>query len=116
MRADDVCARHAAANMMHHEKLSLTTKKKCQESGDCFQCEFSQKQKHVNVVSISERKFLFTVWGYMQLEHDSASSASVQVVSANHAKVSSDVFHIFGVLFDIQLVHNYFYSSLKSPL
>ena len=50
----------------------------------------------------------------MQLEHDSASSASVQVISADQAKVF--VFHIFGVLFDIQLVHNYFYSSLKSPL
>ena len=60
------------------------------------------------------KEVYFYSLGFMQLEHDSASSALVQVISADHAKVF--VFHIFGVLFDIHLVHNYFYSSLKSPL
>ena len=73
-----------------------------------------------------ERKFIFLFLGYMQVEHDDASSTSIKTISAIIPKCptfqqpfcvpKSDVFHLFGVFFDTQLLHNNFYSSLKSPL
>ena len=56
-----------------------------------------------------------------QDEHDDASWTWVQTISADHAYVphfsqkSDDYLH-FSVFFHTQLVHNDFYSSLKSPL
>ena len=62
----------------------------------------------------------------MQVEHNDASSTVVQTISADHAEVShfseailhpkQQSFSSFGMFFDTQLVHNYFCSSLKSPL
>ena len=63
----------------------------------------------------------------MQVEHDDASSTALQLISTKHADVllfrshfatkKSDFFkYLFSVFFDTQLVHNYFYSSLKSPV
>ena len=39
-----------------------------------FQCEFSQKQKHVNIVNDIRKEVDFLQFsGYMQAEHDDAS-------------------------------------------
>ena len=60
----------------------------------------------------------------MQVKYDDASSTLVQTISADHADVShfleailhpkKAILFLFSMLFNTQLVHNYFYSTIPA--
>ena len=71
---------------------------------------------------ISKRKFIFTVFrlhgntSWTQwCKFNTGSVQTMLMCPLSHFASKNNVFHHFSV-FDTQLVHNYFYSSLKSPL
>ena len=50
----------------------------------------------LNVVNVIRKDVYFLQFsGYMQVEHNDASSTSVQTISANHAEVSQAMFFVF---------------------